>query len=341
MRRARGWIAGIVGLALASAAAGQSTIELRAAARVEASAPVTLERVAVLTGPEARALAGTVVLGAGATATTLGVEQVREILEQGGAGGGGGRVNWGRVVLRGASCRLIRVESGRAGAKEAAPKPPALEVPRAGTVRAGIESRLRSMAGVEAGDIRVTFSPGDEDILGLSADGRTLEVRVGSVSERLPLAVALYDRDRVVAERTIRVGVEVRREVLTARGAIRRGHVLTEGDVALEARWAAWDGREGMALTRADVAGRTARRALAAGEAIDAESLVQPMAARKGEIIQVRSVAGSVVVTTKARALAAARVGELTPCEGLEGGPTFLARMDSPGRGIVSSEGVR
>ncbi|MFN0133048.1 MAG: flagellar basal body P-ring formation chaperone FlgA [Phycisphaerales bacterium] len=327
------WIRGVVMTAavlmpvlMPNAAAGQSTIELRAAARVDPAAAVTLERVAVLNGPEAMALAGTVVLGAGATMTTLGVEQLREALEQADR-----NVNWGRVVLRGSSCRLVRAEPTKAAAAKVERAVPLAA--GAETVRAGVEERLRAMAGVEAEDFRVTFAPGDADFLAVTTRGRTLELRVGSVSERLPVAVAVYEKDRVVAERTIRVLAQVRRESAMAAGAIRRGEAIENGHVAEEPRWMAWGATS---ARRDEVVGRTAKRAIAAGEAIEADAMIQPLAAKRGEVIQVRSVSGTVVVTTKARALGPARVGEMAECQGLGGGTTFMARMDAPGRGVVA-----
>src|SRR5215471_6144008 len=87
---------------LAWPALGQSIIELKSSARTAPGATVTLRDVATLTGPDATALAETRIQPSG---TTIGIEDVRKALE--------GKVNWGRVSLRGGVCTLMTSGASR------------------------------------------------------------------------------------------------------------------------------------------------------------------------------------------------------------------------------------
>src|SRR5579862_15152 len=86
-----------VALLCAVAARAQSTIELRASAPIAAGTTVTLGQIARLEGAEAVALAGVVVTPV--PGGSVGVEDVRKAVDA------AGRVNWGRITLRGATCR--------------------------------------------------------------------------------------------------------------------------------------------------------------------------------------------------------------------------------------------
>ena len=128
--------------AAADAVRAQGSIVMRPSARVAESAAVTLADVATLDGPDAAALAATVVLAAHERReSSIDVDRVRAAID---AAAGPRGVNWGRLTLSGGSCAIL--------AAPAAPRPvpPARPEPVSGaTVRAIVEERLHLLLGVD------------------------------------------------------------------------------------------------------------------------------------------------------------------------------------------------
>src|SRR3954462_309370 len=215
------------------AAVGQGVIELRSSVRIAAGTPVLLEQVATLEGPDAEALAKAVVLQRSERAqgeAVVSQEQVRASLRS------AGRPNWARLVVRGAACRVLPE-----GASPLLPRPALAAAPKAappvdpaGTIRAAVILRVAQVARAPVADLRLAFSPEDDAFLNQAVSGRTLEIRPTAASERLPLAITIYEGDRIVASQTIRVGVEARRLVAVAAAPKRRGDDLGKDDFTVE-----------------------------------------------------------------------------------------------------------
>lgn len=316
---------------LAAPAAGQGSIELRAAARVADGAAVTLADVARLDGADAAALGGVVLVEPGGRSAggSVSLADVRRVLE---ARGG---VNWGRIALRGSACSILPVEAAPVAPQTPARPAPAVKRPVAeGSVRAATLARIAQLLRASPDDVKVEFDAGDDGILDLSVAGRTLEVRPAGSSDRMPLAVTLFEGDRVVASKTIRVKLQVRRDVVVAIGDKRRGDTIEPGDVTVESRW----------LTGAllppgleQVIGTAAQGRLQAGQVVMAEHVAPAVAANKGDVVAVRCVSGSLVVSTRGRALSSAKDGEVVQLQALDSKRTFFARMNGRGRAILTA----
>ncbi|MCC6660152.1 MAG: flagellar basal body P-ring formation protein FlgA [Phycisphaerales bacterium] len=319
----------LVLLAAAHGARGQDSVRLRAASRVPEGVVVTLADVAVLSGPGAEALGGVAVAPTGEP-PTVGVADVRRAL----AALPRGRVNWGRLALSGSACRIVRP----APAASSAPAP-AVPAPLSGTVRHLIPSRVAQLLGVAASDVRVTLDESDAGVLDLPTAGRTVDVRAVGMSGRMPLAVTVYEGERIVAARTVRAEVLVRREVVLAVNALRRGDLVGPGDITVESRWVAAGGR---AAERDSVVGAAVKGRLVPGQVVEPSDIEPPIVVRKGEVIAVHCVVGSVVLRTTARATAPARRGEVIELESLaQDGRRFVARIDAPGRAVAIAPAER
>lgn len=319
-------------LLLARAASGQSSIELRTAASVPDGVPVTLEHVARLDGPDAAALGATVLLepeqrARGGAESQITLDDIRRALKD-------KRVNWGRITLRGAACRLVPFAS----ASPPPAPPPARAAPRAtepivdGTVRAAAIARLCQVLGVSPPDLEAAFAPEDAGILDLPTAGRTLEIRPIGLSDRLPLAISLYEKDRVVAAKSIRVGVRVRRPVVIIGVDKRRGEMIDPAEVTTESKWL---GPGDTPASLEQTVGAGVRSRLDAGQVVLAQDVEPLVAVRKGEVIAIRCISGSLVLSTRGRALAAGKDGELVQFQALDSKRTFYARMDGRGRAII------
>lgn len=318
----------LIGLT-ASHAAGQGVIEIRPSVRSAITEPLCLEDLAVLEGAEAKALAKTVIVPAAERtvgAVTLTLEQIRAALES------AGRPNWGRLTLRGSRCQVLPP------AAIATPKTPESGpgVPKdaTGTVRAAAAARIAQIARAEPGDVQLAFNPDDNDFLNQPTAGRTVEARATAVSDRLPLAITVYDHDRIVASRTIRVGVQVRRSVVIATVDKRRGDTVQREDLTEEMQWT---NLSTSPATMDQLVGAVVRTKVPTGQAFTAEDVSPPIIVNKGDQVIVNCISGSVVLTTKGRALAAARDGEMVEFQALDSKRRFTARMNGRGRAVVTT----
>jgi hypothetical protein len=185
-------ISALAGVWLGAAALGQTSITLRTSARVDAARPVLLGDVARVEGERAEELAAAVVLPAAPSrGQAITADELRALLRPAG-------VNWGVTTLNGRSCTVVAVSAP-------AEQPPGPEsapaVVAADSVRAALTGRIAAVLGVELESLRLTFSDQDRELLDTPAAGRTLEVRTVGASERMALAVTLYEGDRIVLSR--------------------------------------------------------------------------------------------------------------------------------------------
>jgi flagella basal body P-ring formation protein FlgA len=315
----------------AAAAAAQSIIELRPAARIATDAPVVLSDVALLHGSDAIALGGVVIREQPRGGETITVDELRRIIEA------RQRVNWARISLRGSTCVLSAGMAPRASLAAAPIQTVAAAPPDpAGTVRGIVAGRIAGLAQVAPLDLRLAFASEDDAILNMPAAGRTIEVTPTGLSDRLPLSVRIFEGERIVMHRTIRVGVEVRREVVIAATGRRRGETIAEEDVTIGVQWLGLAARPG----RPDqVVGSSPKMRVTPGQVIMSEDVSPPVVVNKGEQVTVYCVRGTVMLTLRARAMGAGRDGELVQLQTLDGQRTFQARMDGRGRAVINTGG--
>ena len=317
-------------LGLAAAARAQSTIELLPFAHAESGAPVTLAQVAMLSGPDAVNAGATVLVPAMPADgdVTLNVERIRQQLSA-------VKVSWSRTSLKGGQC----VVQARAAAPPPAPKPASAPAPAAapddpGTIRAAVIIRIAQITQTEPTDLRLSFDSADEQFLAAAIGGRTLEIKPTAASDRLPLAISLFEGERIATCRTIRVGVEVRRTVLLAAVAKKKQDTLDAEDFTSDTQWL---GLSAKPATREQALGAALKSRLQPGEMITVDDLAPPVAVDKGEIVTVRCVSGGVALTTRGRAMAPARDGEIVKLQALDSPRIFSARMDGRGRAVLIS----
>lgn len=338
--RARLGVAAILAAAVAAVpCAGQDagSISLRHAVRVEPGRPVLLADVASLDGPPAAALAGVVLLEAGADSvwTVLDAAAVRAAIEDQAA------PVWGRLALVGAEVRVRAVAPAASveTPRDAGPNPsPAPADPA--SVRAVIEHRLAAALECAPEDLRLEFSDRDAALLALSAIGRVVDVQPTGFSARLPLRITVYEGERIISSTAIRVGVLVRRSVAVAPAGLARAAIIRADDLALDVRWLAPDLRS---VDPAEAAGLLVRARVAPGAPITWREVEAPLAVRRGEMVQVHAAGGAVSIQIPARALDAGRVGEVIRLSTLDGpagdrragAREILGRIAAPGIAVI------
>lgn len=317
---------------LNAAALAQSVVELRPSARIAPGAPLTLGQIAVLTGDDALTLTDVPLAPKdGDAGSTISIDDVRAAIKA------HGRINWGRLTLRGATCLVSRDAPDAApapAAPGAAPTPILPPAPIEGTVRAAAITRLAQVLGVTPEDIKATFQPADEDVLRLPTSGRSVEIHAAGASDKLPLAITLFEGNRIIASRTIRADVQVRRTVLIAVAPKHRGDTLTADDVRDEPRWM---GPTATPASRDDAIGTTVQSHLHTGDPIMQADVAPIVIVAKGEVVSIRCISGSVVLATRGRATAAGRTGDVVQFQSLDGKRAFFARIDGKGRAVVAA----
>ncbi len=322
-----------------SAARGQDTITLRGSAEV-AEGKVLLKDVADLNGKAAEALGEVVVLekwpAGEASWTTLEIAAVRAMLNA------TPNVNWGRLSLNGSSCmvrRAIKVVEASATAPQAAAGGPEVDTTAVGTrVRDQVAARLAEVFSVDEKLLRLAFEDSAKGLLDLASVGRAVEITPNGVADRVPLTIRVFEKDRIVASGTTRVGVTIRRDVLVAKAAMKRGDLLALKDAQIEARWV------GPTMPAADVAdfGSVVKASkIAQGQMILDTDLELAVVVKRGEMVSISCIAGSVILKTTARAGSDGRVGDVIKFEGTDKKKqTFLARVAGPGKAVSLAVGT-
>ncbi len=324
-------------LSLARPSLGQ-TVTLLGAARIDPSGPVLLGDIAHIEGEGAEALAGVVIVEDPARELALSngplmvrLDRVRESIER------SGKARRSTLALQGRSCVIVpirRVEAGPSLEKVEEDKPDPSHLGRP-TVRGGIERYLLDIFGVRPSEARFSFEDRDEAFLAETTIGRHMAVRRVGSSARVPVAVTVYDGESIVASGTVRVTVLLKRDVLVATRPVSRGVRLDSGVVRAETRWvpptidpAPADEAIGSVLVDPRVEGQIVER----------RNLEPPVMVRRGDIVKIHCVAGTVVIELDARARTDGREGDVIEFEPMDGTRRRInARVSGPGQAVVNA----
>jgi flagella basal body P-ring formation protein FlgA len=330
------WLAGAI---LLAGAARADEVILRATARVAPGTAATLADVAKLSGASAEALGDTVIVPAsqiGAGWTSVDLERVRAALE---ARGG---VAWGLLSLRGSACAVGVAGAEGRWATEAGPRPrivPTAAELGTGTVKGFIGAKIAAALGVEPSGLRLSFDPGDEDLLSMTTAGRTVEARITGASDRIPVRVAVFEGERLLGGRAVGVGALVQRSIAVATRPIRRGEVLDAGDLSTEDRWV---GPSQGGVRAEDAVGAVAKAPLDAGQVVTTNDVESPVVIKRGDLVTVTSICGGVLVRATARARSGAKEGEMVVLETTEPDRkrrrAFTARAFGRGQAIITPD---
>jgi flagella basal body P-ring formation protein FlgA len=181
-------------------------------------------------------------------------------------------------------------------------------------------------------DLRLSFEESQAEFLDSSSVGLTVSIRSLGASDKLSLAITTYRGDVIASATTVRVSPLIRREVAVAARRINRGDAISEDAISRDEQWVP---PSVVPIGMDAIQGVIARSRIEAGTVLRPEHVDQPIAVKKGEIVTVDCVAGSVVVRAMARAMATAKEGEVIAFQYLESKRTFNARVNGPGRAVL------
>lgn len=342
-RTARRLAIGLLAAALAlfapvRAAYPQTTVSLRAQSRpVEADRPIRLADVAEILGDDAAGWGEVVIADGSSERQSVTIAEVRAALDRAG-------VNWGHMTLRGSACALARPAaaapppSAPARAQREGPRFAVIDVAGAPTIGKAVARRLAAHYGVRPADLQIAFDPADAAMLDAGvAEKHAVEVRPAASpsSSRVPVRATVYDGDRVVAEHRVTVDVLVMREVFVAARTIERRETISESDIRAERRWLAPGGARSASPPRESIMGAVARARIKEGDIVAQPDVESPVVIRRGDVVYVHCLSGSVAVQARARALESGREGEVIAFR-LEGADdSFAARIAGPGRAVM------
>ena len=307
---------------------GVTTVSLRSTVRLAPGEALTLGAVATIDGGQRSELAA---LGLPAEPvetgrwTVLDAEAVRKLIESSGA-------RSGSVIVRGTRVNLTRTPE-RAERGPAAPESEAGPSPAVETVRDRLEAWLNARFGAGADEVRLRFEERDAATLDTPVEGRVVEVRQIGASARPAARVTVYERDSIVLSEAVRVDVEIRVPAPVLVRPLRRGERVSADAFEVQPVW----------TTPVDppadperVVGRETRRALEIGEVVRFGHLQTKALIRRGQDVSVRTVRGSIVVTTIAKARSDAGEGEIVELEAKDrSGRRFTARVAGDGRAVM------
>jgi flagella basal body P-ring formation protein FlgA len=312
------------GVAVFATAALGDTIKLRSFTKATPGAALTLGNVAELSGPVAEGLADVVVLPEAQATGTVSVDlaMVREVLKA------QPRLNMGRLDVSGGTCTVRFAKTEAAASRPATAKAAA---PTGETVKDRIAARIAIVLGADPSDLMLTFDD-QADLLGTSVNGRTVAVQQTGLSDRMSMAVRVYEGDVIFTQGVVRVGVQVRRDVVIAKVALARGAQTRADMFEADRQWLAPTIQP---ATAAQAVGAVVRGRVEAGKVVMAKDVEPPIIVKKGDLVSVDCVAGTVVVGTTARAKENGTDGQVIEFQSLQSKKTFQARINGNGRAVM------
>jgi len=317
---------------VAVGARGQSVVTLKPVARLDVDQPITLGDIAILTG-DALALAELVIDSDPATHSgpdrrlTINLEGVRKLIADSGS------IGVGRVAIRGDACRVILRTQHAEIPPKTTEKPEILPVSQIGyTIKDHVKAKLIQTLGIDADHLQLTFDEADKTLLSTATRGWTVDVQPTGSSAKVPMRITMYDRHGGIRDESIRVGVRILREVVRTTRALRRGATLTPGDFEIDEAWLAPDVQFVEPIAAPTV---RLKRNIGAGVMLTSGHTELAEVIKRGDIVSVHVISGTIVLRTPARALESGRVGEQIEFEPLNTEGRFAAVVKAAGRAVV------
>jgi flagella basal body P-ring formation protein FlgA len=147
------------------------------------------------------------------------------------------------------------------------------------------------------------------------------------LSGSVPIRAAFVDSQGArVSDMTLTPVILRETQVVITTGPLNRGHVLREGDLQLAPLWLGDQSRAVLSKT-SDCVGRELSRNLSAGEIVQPAHLLNPVCARRGDVVWVRCSSGILTVSIATSALETARLGEQVKVRNPVSGKAFEARL--------------
>jgi flagella basal body P-ring formation protein FlgA len=204
------------------------------------------------------------------------------------------------------------------------------------TVRDRVVELIAKLSGADKNDLRITFADGDEKLLSRPAVGGErfeFEPLSSTGIGRVPVMVRRWRGQKMTTER-VTADVSRRYLAVVATGAVSRGEVLTGDDVEIKEVYLDESRGTPMAdLSR--VVGQECTAQLRAGAVVFASSLKSPVLVKRGDMMTVRCIVGSLVVKTTARAVEDGSMGDAIQVRNERSRGTFYVKVTGSQEGLA------
>ena len=241
-------------------------------------------------------------------------------------------INEGGIVIVGPDVRITQVPTREIVRSQ----PSALEkkstAPDYPTLRQQLERWTIDRLDTTPEQSRIRFHKKDMDDLNTPINGCIVEVREIGRSEQMLLGVVIYKDERVVLNRSFRFEVLIQRPVRVTTQQIRRSSVISHENSKIEQRWLS------VAEQIADpdrAIGMITISTIDSGRMILTTNLEAPILVERGQLVNARSLAGSVSVSMLARSKQNGRLGDIIELESKDRTQQFHARVAGPRQVVI------
>ncbi|MBL4590405.1 MAG: flagellar basal body P-ring formation protein FlgA [Phycisphaerales bacterium] len=306
-----------------------TTVTLRSTVRLHTTDVLTLGQLAHIVGSQEPELSQIPISSIVTTGqwTRIGVQEIRELLKE------MPRARVGSVVVSGPESFVTRRPDRTLASHTVKGTDPAPKVQVAQpTLHDSVKRWVARRFGVQPKSLRLDLRDSDREALARPLGGRLVEIRQIGNGSRLTLRLTVYQGERIERSFTISTKVQVQRTVMVLNENVTRGTMLVKSMYSLETQW--FPASETPANPVAH-AGQTTRSAMRIGTIVMSDDVESPIVIKRGDIVSARSIAGTVVVNLRARALSSVRDGELLELESLDRKSRFTARASGPGRAVI------
>ncbi len=300
---------------------------------------VHLADIADLKGPEALALADiAIVSGVPRSGVRITLEEVSQALST------ARNVNMGKLTFHGSACMVSPIAPKPVAQPEPANTP---ATPQGPVVRDLIPRRISELLGVEPTHLRLKFDDADRKLLDQPTTDRVVELKPVGAADRMPLQLSIYENRKelghtLIASGTIRIGVDVLRDVVVSKSLLKKGDVVTLDNSVMDQQWLGFSAKPAPADMAIGSIVRTGK--LNPGQPIMDNDVEQAIAVKRGQLCSIHVISGSFVVKSQARALESGKVGDtikFAPASVRDKKDTrsFEARIESAGRAMITVAG--
>lgn len=241
-------------------------------------------------------------------------------------------INDGGVIVVGPNVRVTRVKARVASKDVVETSVPVRTEPEYLTLKKQLVRWTIARLDTSEEQSRFEFKDKDTDDLNIPVAGRIVEIREIGRSEQLLLGVKVYENERLVLDRSFRFEVLLERPVRVATQQISRSSMITGENSKIEHRWL---GVTEPVASPSDAIGMVTVSTIGIGRVIYTTSLEAPILIDRGQLVNARSIAGSVSISTEARAKQNGRLGDIIELESKDRTKQFRARVAGPGQVVI------
>lgn len=165
-----------------------------------------------------------------------------------------------------------------------------------------------------------------------------IEPQTSDTVGRMPFSVRRYLGEELTDTEQVRVDVLVRRPVLVIARNVRRGQVITDGDLRRESRWLESMDPMPAAADVNSAVGQQADRTMKPGHIVRSDDLTPPQMVKRGQLLTVRAISGGLVIRTVARANESGYLNQLIEARNPKTRDVFHVRVTGPQEAVMVIE---